>query len=276
MILRAPAKLNLCLFVGPVRADGLHEIRSIFTPLRLADRIVVEPAEADEVVCPGVRGPNLATAALGALRARGWEHPPVRIEIDKRIPVAAGLGGGSADAAAVLRLGLGEIDRLDEIAAELGADVPSQLAPSIALVGGAGERVEHLPGATEIGVVAVPGEGLAAGDVYAEADRLELGRTAADLAGIGERLEETARSAASPLDYPELLRNDLEPAVLALRPEVGAALEALRDANAEVAMVAGSGPTAVGLYADVAVADSEASRLPPAFAEAFVTSTGTA
>ncbi len=276
MILRAPAKLNLCLFVGPVRADGRHEIRSLFTPLRLADRIVVESAEADEVVCPGVRGPNLAAAALSALRARGWEHPPVRIEIDKRIPVAAGLGGGSADAAAVLRLGRGEVDRLDEAAAELGADVPSQLEPGIALVGGAGERVEPLPDVMEIGVVAVPGEGLAAGDVYAEADRLELGRTAADLEGIGERLERTARSAASPLDYPELLRNDLEPAVLALRPEVGAALEALREAGAEVAMVAGSGPTAVGLYADVAAADSAASRLPPAFAEAFVTSTGAA
>src|SRR5687767_3692455 len=104
-MLRAPAKLNLCLRVGGVRADGLHELRSLFCSLLLADRIVLsEPeGEADEVVCPGVEGPNLVGAALAALRGRGWADPPVRIEIEKRIPVAAGLGGGSADAGAVLR-----------------------------------------------------------------------------------------------------------------------------------------------------------------------------
>ena len=100
MTLRAPAKLNLCLYLGRPRDDGLHELRSLFCPLTLADRIVVTEAEADEVVCPGVEGPNLAEAALAGLRARGWWRPPVRVEIEKRIPVAAGLGGGSADAAA--------------------------------------------------------------------------------------------------------------------------------------------------------------------------------
>jgi 4-diphosphocytidyl-2-C-methyl-D-erythritol kinase len=274
VILRAPAKLNLCLFLGPARADGLHEIRSIFTPLLLADRIVVEDAEADEVICPGVEGPNLAEAALAGLRAGGWAHAPVRVEIDKRIPVAAGLGGGSADAAAVLRLGAGEVGGLAELAAQLGADVPSQLKPALALVGGAGERVEPLPTAPEVGVVGIPGEGLAAGDVYTEADRLELGRSEADLAGIEERLRATAGGGASPLDYAELLRNDLEPAVLSLRPEVEEQLAALREAGADVAMVAGSGPTVVGLFGDVAGADSAASKLPPAFADAFVTSTG--
>jgi 4-diphosphocytidyl-2-C-methyl-D-erythritol kinase len=272
--LRAPAKLNLCLFLGPERADGRHEIRSIFAPLRLADRIVVEAAEADEVVCPGVEGPNLAEAALAALRAAGWEHPPVRLEIDKRIPVAAGLGGGSADAAAVLRLGRGEVERLPEIAADLGADVPSQLEPGLALVGGAGERVERLPQAPEIGVVGIAGEGLSAAEAYAEADRLELARTPSDLAGIEERLRAAATGGASPLTYPELLRNDLEPAVLSLRPGAEEGLAALREAGAEVAMVAGSGPTVVGLFADAAAADTAASGLPPVFADAFVTSTG--
>ena len=104
MTLRAPAKLNLCLYLGRRRDDGLHELASLFCPLTLADRLVVSDAERDEVVCPGVEGRNLATAALAALRDRGWSHPPVRVEIEKRIPVAAGLGGGSADAAAVLRL----------------------------------------------------------------------------------------------------------------------------------------------------------------------------
>ena len=274
MILRAPAKLNLCLFVGPTRPDGKHEICSIFAPLLLADAIVVEPAETDEVVCPGVEGPNLATAALDALREAGWAHPPLRIEIEKRVPVAAGLGGGSADAAAVLRLARGEVDGLEGIAARIGADVPSQLDPSLALVRGAGEDVVPLVPAPEIGVVGIPGRGLSTPEVYAEADRLELGRSAADLEGLAERLRAAAGSGASPLDYPELLRNDLEPAALSLRPEVGEALAALREAGAEVAMVGGSGPTAVGLFADAVAADRGVSSLPPAFADAFVTSTG--
>lgn len=273
-MLLAPAKLNLSLYLGPTRPGGLHEICSIFTPLRLADRLVVSEAEADEVICPGVEGPNLAWAALGALRERGWARPPVRIEIDKRIPVAAGLGGGSADAAAVLRLAQGEVDGLEEVAAALGADVPSQLEPRLALVGGAGERVTRLSEAPEIGVVAIPGTGLATADVYAEADRLGLARTEADLAGIAGRLAAASGAGASPLEYPELLRNDLQPATISLRPGVAEALDALLAAGAKVAMVAGSGPTTVGLFADVVAADQGASELPPAYAEAIVTMTG--
>ena len=108
----APAKLNLCLYVGPVRDDGLHELCSLFAPLSLADRIVVsEPAERDEVVVAGIEGPDLTARALAALREAGWEHDPIRIEVEKLIPVAAGLGGGSADAAAVLRLARGDVRR---------------------------------------------------------------------------------------------------------------------------------------------------------------------
>nr|MDQ3571726.1 4-(cytidine 5'-diphospho)-2-C-methyl-D-erythritol kinase [Actinomycetota bacterium] len=101
--LRAPAKLNLGLLVGRARPDGLHEVASLFCPLTLADRIAVSEADADEVACDEIAGPNLAADALAALRAAGWRGPPVRIGIEKRIPIAAGLGGGSADAAAVLR-----------------------------------------------------------------------------------------------------------------------------------------------------------------------------
>jgi len=105
MIFRAPAKLNLCLYLGRRREDGYHELCSLFCALALSDRIEVRDAagEADEVVCRGVPGPNLVGVALDGMRARGWRRAPVRIEIEKRIPVAAGLGGGSADAAAVLR-----------------------------------------------------------------------------------------------------------------------------------------------------------------------------
>jgi 4-diphosphocytidyl-2-C-methyl-D-erythritol kinase len=107
MTIHAPAKLNLCLFLGPRREDGLHELCSLFEPLTLADVIEVSESERDEVICAGVEGENLAAGALAGLRELGWGHRPLRIEIEKRIPLAAGLGGGSADAAAVLRLAAG-------------------------------------------------------------------------------------------------------------------------------------------------------------------------
>ena len=271
MTLRAPAKLNLCLYLGRPRDDGLHELRSLFCPLTLSDRIVVTESEDDEVVCPGVDGPNLADAALAGLRARGWSRPPVRIEIEKRIPVAAGLGGGSADAAAVLRLAGDEVDGLPELAAELGADVPSQLDPALALVGGAGEVVEPLSPPRHFGVVLIAADdGLSTAEVYAEADRLGLGRDPDELDSIAAKLREAAGQGASPLEYRELLVNDLAHAALSLRPAIGGALTALKDAGAEVALVTGSGPTAFGVFDDIAAADAAAGQLAPRFAGAIV------
>src|SRR4051794_9664510 len=110
MLLHAPAKLNLCLYLGQRRDDGLHELCSLFEPLALADLIKVSEAAEDEVICPGVDGENLAARALAGLRERDWQRAPLRIEIEKRVPMAAGLGGGSGDAAAVLRLAAGEVD----------------------------------------------------------------------------------------------------------------------------------------------------------------------
>ncbi len=275
MTLRAPAKLNLCLYVGSRRADGLHEIRSIFCPLTLADRIVAVDAERDAVACPGVEGPNLVADALAALRARGWSRPGLRVEIEKRIPVAAGLGGGSADAAAVLRLAEGEVEGLPELAAGLGADVPSQLDPAFALVGGAGETVEPLPAPADFGVVLVPGdEGLETGDTYEELDRLGAGRGAAELDGLAQRLRAAATAGASPLDYPELLVNDLAAAAISLRPAIGLALAALEKVGAGATLVAGSGPTAVGLFEDIVAADRAAAELGPRYAGAIVTAPG--
>ncbi len=141
----APAKLNLCLYVGPAREDGLHEIRSLFEPLELADELRLSEASSDEVICEGIEGPDLTARALIALRENGWDGPPLRIEVTKRVPVAAGLGGGSADAAAVLRLARGEVEGLRAIAAGIGADVPSQLQPRPCLVAGAGEVIEPAP-----------------------------------------------------------------------------------------------------------------------------------
>ncbi|HET9162655.1 MAG TPA: hypothetical protein VFN89_04320 [Solirubrobacterales bacterium] len=282
MRIQAPAKLNLCLFLGPRRDDGLHELCSLFEPLTLSDAIEVSEAERDEVLCPGVAGENLAARALAALRAAGWEQPPLRLEIEKRIPVAAGLGGGSADAAAVLRLARGDffphsgkkspVPDLVEIAAQLGADVPSQLDPALALVRGAGERIEPLPDPSPHAAVLLPdGGGLSTPAVFAEADRLGLGRSAAELAALAERLREAAGAGASPLAYAELLANDLEPAARSLRPQIGEALEALRAAGAPFAFMSGSGPTAVGLFPDLGSAQRATAQLkllPPSHSNA--------
>jgi 4-diphosphocytidyl-2-C-methyl-D-erythritol kinase len=258
----APAKLNLCLFLGPRRPDGLHELCSLFEPLALADRIVVEDAERDHVLCEGVEGENLAERALAALRRQGWDRAPQRIAIEKRIPVAAGLGGGSADAAAVLRLGTGEVADLERLAAGLGADVPSQLLPSLAMVRGAGERVARLPSPEPHAVVLLPGDGgLRTAEVFAEADRQGLGRSADELDALAERLLTAAGAGASPLSYASLLANDLEPAARVLRPEIGEALEDLRAAGAPLALLTGSGPTAFGVFEDLRSAQAAAARL---------------
>jgi 4-diphosphocytidyl-2-C-methyl-D-erythritol kinase len=286
MIVHAPAKLNLGLYLGRPRPDGLHELCSLFEPLALGDLLRIEEAERDEVVCPGVEGENLAARALAALRARGWDAPPLRIEIEKRTPVAAGLGGGSADAAAVLRLATGAAaippecvrsnDRiatksanatgvvadLPAIAAELGADVPSQLRPALALVRGAGERVEPLPAPTEHAALLLPsGGGLSTRAVFEEADRLGLGRDPAELEEIAPRLRAAAGAGASPLTYADLLVNDLELAAVSLRPDIGDALQALRGTGAPAVFLSGSGPTAVALFATLPDAERAAASL---------------
>ena len=274
--MNAPAKLNLCLYLGPTRPDGLHELCSIFAPLLLADRVEVsvneEPGATDAVFCEAVDGENLAATALAAIRSAGWGAPPLRVEIEKRIPIAAGLGGGSADAAAILRLARGDVPNLEAIAGRIGADVTSQLEPRLTLVEGAGERLTPLPEAGEWGAVLIPDEdGLSTPEVYAEADRLGVGRSQEELAEVRQRLLAAAVPGASPLDYPELLVNDLGRAALSLRPAIGEAIDALMEAGAEHALVTGSGPTVFGLFRDFAKADAGAAALPPRFANAIVT-----
>jgi 4-diphosphocytidyl-2-C-methyl-D-erythritol kinase len=270
--LLAPAKLNLCLYVGPRREDGLHEICSLYEPLELADELRISEASEDEVICEGIEGPDLTATALAILREHGWAGPPLRIEVRKRIPVAAGLGGGSADAAAVLRLARGEVEGLRSIAAGIGADVPSQLQPRACLVGGAGEVIEPIVPPAQHGVVLIPQpRGLSTAEVYAEADRLGSTRGESELEAIRRRLRDAAERGASPLAYREHLVNDLEPAAISLRPEVDAALGALTDAGAAHAMVTGSGPTAFGLFPSEAAAAEAAARVGERFPAAVAT-----
>jgi 4-diphosphocytidyl-2-C-methyl-D-erythritol kinase len=248
----APAKVNLSLFLGATREDGRHRLVTVFESLSLADTLELEiTGSEDVVVCPGVEGENLAGRALAGLRARGWDAPPVRVSIEKRIPVAAGMAGGSADAAATLRLAMavapGRAEEVDALAAELGADVPSQLLPGLALGTGAGEIVEHFEALAEHAFVILPSEfELATPDVYREADRLRLQRSDEELDRLyHELVGALAPEAALPS---QLLVNDLEPAAVSLCPWCGDALEAVRAAGAEHAMVSGSGPTVVGIW----------------------------
>ena len=248
----APAKINLCLYVGPIRDDGRHDLVTVMEPLQIADTITLEPGEhEDRVVCPGVEGPNLAGEALAAFRATtGWDGPPVTLTIEKRIPVAAGMAGGSADAGAALRLaqrasGLGDDVLLHDLAAQLGSDVPAQVRPRRVLATGAGEHLVTLPPPEHsYGVLVLPShEQLSAGAVYAEADRLGLPR--ATLEGVDT----------------DAHVNDLEDAARSLCPSIDAALAAARDAGARHAMVSGSGPTVVGLFPTPEDAERAAERV---------------
>jgi 4-diphosphocytidyl-2-C-methyl-D-erythritol kinase len=260
----APAKVNLGLFVGPVRADDArHELVSVMQSISLADELTLEPAPSsagDELVCrevPGEPQENLAAQALAAFRAAtGWEAPPQRLTVAKRIPLAAGLGGGSADAAAALRLarhasGLGDERLLRELAAELGADVPAQVSPGRWLATGAGELLRALPDPLPtLELLVLPSAaGLATADVYAVADQLGLTRDRHELEQMRAHLLRALELGAPLPAARELLHNDLQQAALSLLPELGGSLRAVADAGAELALVSGSGPTVLGLFA---------------------------
>ena len=260
----AYAKVNLVLHVGPRTDNGLHEVCSLFASIDLADEVDVVRLEAgeDRVICPSVPGENLAERALVTFREGvRAELPPLEVTIHKHIPVAAGLGGGSADAAAVLRaanelagrpLTSGELAAL---AAPLGSDVPSQVDPGHALVSGTGERVERvrLP---QLTLVLVPQEqGLATAKVFAELDRLGGGRATLDPGALREL------AAGPPQQLLRAMENDLQPAAMSLRQELGAVIDELRAAGAVAALLSGSGPTCFGVFADLGAAQLACSRI---------------
>jgi len=273
----APAKINLCLFLGPTRADGRHQLVTLFDSLTLYDELEIAEGESDQVICDGVDGPNLVAGALSALRAAGWDAPALMVRIRKRIPIGAGMGGGSADAAALLRLAprLAPVadETLTEIAVGLGADVPGQLRPGPSLATGAGEIVKPLAPLPPYGVLVLPQPfPLSTADVYREADRLGLPRRARELASLQAELtaelpgeltgELTGELAGEPAGEPagelpaalraalpeRLIVNDLQPAALSLRAEVAEGLTRAVDAGADRAIVCGSGPTAIGIF----------------------------
>jgi 4-diphosphocytidyl-2-C-methyl-D-erythritol kinase len=259
----APAKVNLVLRIGQRAENGLHEVCSLFASLDLADEVEVEPAAEDSVECEGVDGPNLALAAVERLRQYAPSLPPLRVRITKRIPVAAGLAGGSADAAAVMRAANSfhelpfDDEHLREIAAPLGSDVPSQIVPAHAVVTGTGERVARVE-LPQMAVVLVPADvGLATRDVFSKAVDMRIPRVGPlDSADLHALATEPANVIAARLE------NDLQPATLRLRPELAGTIEALLEAGALGAQVSGSGPTVFAVFADEHAAVEAAAAMP--------------
>ena len=279
---RVPAKINLELLVGPRRDDGYHDLATVFHAVSLYDDVTVRAADDWSVRVHGpyadrvpADGDNLALRAARALaaspEAAGTQPGPVAIDIVKHIPVAAGLDGGSADAAGALLAcdhlwGLGsEPELLHEIAATLGSDVNFALTGGTALGSGRGERIAPVLGRGRFHwVLAVSDAGLSTPAVYAECDRL---RAAADDEIATPEPSAAMMSALRSGDPAELgraLTNDLQEAALSLRPELAEVLESGREFGALGALVSGSGPTLAFLVdgpegaLDLAVAETRA------------------
>ena len=250
----APGKVNLCLFVGRPRADGYHPLVSLVQPVSLADELELEPAGGEPRTRSSARASRARTSPRGrspasAPRPAGTA-PPVRVTIAKHVPVAAGMGGGSADAAATLRLAAAAAGQrpgepeLHDVAVGLGADVPSQLAPERCLMTGIGEGVRALGDPEPSGLLIVPSaHALSTPAVYAEFDRLALGRDPDELDRLSGQVPGAARDGS--LLAERLLHNDLEAPARSLCPPIGDALADVRAAGAVRAMVSGSGPDRV-------------------------------
>ncbi len=272
MTVRVPAKVNLQLSVGPPRADGYHDLVTVFHAVSLYDEVTVRPADRTKVLVTGddVAGvpagrANLAVRAARALATVGLRRrgrPAVQIEIRKRIPVAAGLAGGSADAAATLvacnelwRAGLTPAE-LREVAAKVGSDVPFALLGGTAIGQGRGEQLTAaLAAGTYHWVLAFASGGLSTPEVYAACDRLRAARAAADGEGPGLSVElMAALRSGDPAEVGPLLSNDLQPAAVSLRPDLRRTLKAGAEHGALGGIVSGSGPTCVFLAANAAQA----------------------
>ncbi|MBI1366922.1 MAG: 4-(cytidine 5'-diphospho)-2-C-methyl-D-erythritol kinase [Alphaproteobacteria bacterium] len=257
----APAKINLFLHVGPVRADGLHEIASLFVFADRGDRIFVRPADSLSLDISGPFAPaleglaredNLVWRAAEALRALAGLDRGAAITLEKNLPPASGLGGGSADAAAALRAltrlwGLAPPeDRMRALAFGLGADVPACLAGRPLYVRGAGEILEAGPRLPDAWVALVnPGAPTPTGPIFRAFDAANPSPAPAAAPAAGE-LGDARRLAA----FLEGARNDLEPYAIQREKEVGAAREYLAQSpGCLIARMSGSGASVFGLFA---------------------------
>ncbi|MGY1802609.1 4-(cytidine 5'-diphospho)-2-C-methyl-D-erythritol kinase [Blastococcus sp. SYSU D00922] len=269
VVARAPAKVNVHLGVGPLRPDGFHELRTVYLAVSLFDTVTAAPGEglALTVTGEGTEGRgadlvptdsrNLVWRAAELLATSAGVPADATLAVDKSIPAAAGLAGGSADAAAAL-VALDALwgtrasrEDLLDLAAQLGSDVPFSLVGGVALGAGRGEQVTPvLSRARSDWVLGIAGEGLSTPAVYGELDRLRAtGRVPTDWSSDVEPVLAALRS-GPPSALAAALANDLQAPALALRPDLGRALRAATEAGAAAALVSGSGPTVAALCRD--------------------------
>ena len=271
VVARAPAKINVHLAVGPLRADGFHELQTVYLAVSLYDTVTVRSGDGLTLAVTGEgAGPatgadrvptdrrNLVWRAAELLALRAGVSADAAITIEKSIPAAAGLAGGSADAAAALvaldalwgtRATRGDLAAL---AAQLGSDVPFSLQGGVALGSGRGERLSPVLARRRWDwVLGIAGEGLSTPSVYAELDRLREAGRVADGAVLASPEPVISALQSGPVSaLAAALDNDLQAPALALRPGLRRALRAAKEAGAAGAMVSGSGPTVAALVAD--------------------------
>lgn len=264
----APAKLNLALHVTARRGDGFHALDSLVVFTAFGDRLRLAPGEGVALAGPfgaGLAGhDNLCTAAAGLMRAR------VAITLDKRLPVASGLGGGSADAAAVLRGLMRAGWPAPEASAlpGLGADVPVCLASRPMRMRGIGEVLDPVPALPDLALVLVnPGAALTTPAVFAALER-------ADNPGLPVLPARLGRAAL--LGWLAATRNDLQAPAQRLLPVIGRVLAALATSGAELARMSGSGASCFGIFPDPARAEAAAARIRAAEPGWWVQATGLA
>jgi 4-diphosphocytidyl-2-C-methyl-D-erythritol kinase len=251
----APAKVNLALHVTGRRADGYHLLESLAVFTRFGDRVEIEPVESDRFSISGKYGSavpldetNLVMRAREALRREAGPQgaPPVAIKLEKNLPVASGVGGGSSDAAAVLRglvrtwqLDIGEAE-LARIGLSLGADVPMCLAAKPLIARGVGDELSAVPGFPALGLVLVnPSVAVSTPEVF----KALASRDNEPLPPLPGKLD-----FHSICNWLEATRNDLEPAARTIQPAITEALRALKKADAGFARMSGSGATCFGLF----------------------------
>ncbi|MBC9956189.1 4-(cytidine 5'-diphospho)-2-C-methyl-D-erythritol kinase [Yimella sp. cx-51] len=263
---RVPAKVNLSLAVGPLDEDGYHGLATVFHAVDLTDDIHVRPSKQWECTITGpyadkvpTDGANLAMQVAHRLAQECYEAGPVSMTIDKSIPVAGGMAGGSADAAAAIiaidqlfDLQLTKLDHLD-LARDLGSDVPFALTGGTALGSGRGDELAPVlaTGRYEW-VFALQHEGLSTPAVYAEFDRLNKRRKPRRLEAPEEIL--TALRTGDPYELAGAMFNDLQEAAISLMPRLQDTIDVGLSQGALGAIVSGSGPTVAFLCADRAAA----------------------
>ena len=265
VVVRVPAKINLQLAVGPLGADGFHEVTTVFQAISLFDDVTLKLAPENSGISLTLSGAtsngvpandeNLAVRAAKLMADKYGLSTDLAIHLKKEIPVAGGMAGGSADAAGVIvamdalfEIGLSR-DEMEVVAAELGSDVPFGISGGIAIGRGRGDQLTPaLSRGTYHWVLALSGQGLSTPAVYQECDRLREGL---DIARpqVSDSMMQALR-AGDPTALGLALSNDLQAAACSLRPALRLVLDVGRDYGALGSIVSGSGPTVAFLVED--------------------------